>query len=294
MERSGEGGNQIGKSTGRFGALLAKMRPDLLLVLGDRSDILPSAIAAATLGIPVAQLHGGDRSGAFLDNAYRGAIAAFTSLHLPASHKGARDLARRGIPVSAIRTVGAPGLDAIRNAPRISGREIRKQLGLPAASPYLLVLQHPPLGQASLAGRQMGGTLRAVCAAGLPALVIYPNADPGSREGIREIERVRGRPGFVIRRNLAHDFFVNALRHATALVGNSSSGIIEAPFLGTPVVNIGTRQDGRERGGRAIDVPQEGKEIARGIRRQARRPRTTIPYGDGRRRRGRWRQSNGF
>lgn len=284
-----EAGREAGRALARMACVLDRLRPDLVLVLGDRSDILPVAIAAATLGIPVAQLHGGDRSGTLLDNAYRAAIAAFASLHLPATSEGAGSLAARGVPRRSIAVVGAPGIDAIRSAPRMTGSAVRRFLGFPPGTPYLVALQHPVLGDARGAGPQARAVFQAVLASGLHALVVYPNADPGARAVIRQIERMRRTPRIEIRRNLDHDLFVNVLRHAAALVGNSSAGIIEAPFLRLPVVNVGPRQEGRERGANVIDVPADAGAIGRAIRKAAfdhafrrRVARGGNPYGDGR------------
>ncbi len=284
-----EAASETGRTLTAAGKVLDRLAPDLLLVLGDRSDILPFAVAAATLGIPVAQLHGGDVSGAFLDNAYRGAIAAFASLHLPATRAGARLLAARGIPRRSIAVVGAPGIDAIRLVPRMAGPSVRRLLGFPARVPYLVAIQHPALGDPDRAGMQARATFGAVRASGLHALVVYPNADPGSRDAIREVERLRGDPRVAIRRSVPHDLFVNVLRHASALVGNSSAGIIEAPFLKLPVVNVGSRQAGRERAENVLDVPHDAGAIGRAIRKAVfdrafgrRVARCANPYGNGR------------
>ncbi len=271
-----------------FASAFTRLAPDLTLVLGDRSDILPAAAAAATLGIPVAQLHGGDTSGTFLDNAYRGAIAAFASLHLPATAAGAKKLAAAGVPRERIVVVGAPGIDAIRLAPRLTSFAVRETLGFPREARYLVVIQHAVLGQEHLALPQAQATFRAVLESRLHALFVYPNADPGARAVIGALERLRKNPRVAIRKNLSHDLFVNLLRHATALVGNSSSGVIEAPFLKLPVVNIGTRQAGRERAKNILDVPHDARAIREAIHRAAydlsflrQVQRCKNPYGSG-------------
>lgn len=280
---------EAGRTLTEAAKALARLKPDLLLVLGDRSEILPVAVAAATLGIPVAQLHGGDISGMFLDNAYRAAIAAFVSLHLPATRKGAAALRARGIPPASVHVVGAPGIDAIRLAPRMTGAAVRKRLGFPPGVPYLVAVQHPALGDPARAGAQARATFEAVRASSLHALVVYPNADPGSRRAIREVERMRAYPRIAIRKSVEHDLFVNVLRHAAAMIGNSSAGIIEAPFLKLPVVNIGDRQKGREHAENVIDAPHDAHAIQRTIRKavfdrafRRRVARCRNPYGNGR------------
>lgn len=285
---------EMARALPRLGAVLRRLAPDLLLVLGDRSDVLPAVLSAGILGIPVAQLHGGDVSGAFLDNAFRASIAAFASLHLPATVAGARRLAARG--AQRITVVGAPGIDAIRLAPRLGARRTRAALGLPPETRYVVLVQHPVLGEERHAARQIAETLAALRDVRTATVAVYPNADPGSGAVIRALRREAARaaredhaPPFVLKRNLPHDLFVNVLRHAAALVGNSSCGVIETPFLKVPAVNVGLRQAGRERAANVLDAPHTRARIREALhtalydlsflRRVA---RCRNPYGDGR------------
>lgn len=258
--------SSAGKLLSRLSDVLAQHRPDILLLLGDRSEMLVSAVAANCLQIPVAHIHGGERSG-HIDEVFRHAITKLAHIHFPATRTSALRIRRLGEDPRRIFTAGAPALDRILSDDYMSAEEIVSVYGIEPGTQYLMVVQHPTAVDAGSAAEHVRTTMDAVTASALPAVVIYPNADPGGRSIIGALRAYRSRPGVQIHKSLPHRDYLGLMRHAAALVGNSSSGIIEAPSFHVPVINIGGRQAGRERGANVIDVPYDKQQILAGIRR---------------------------
>ncbi|MCL6450612.1 MAG: UDP-N-acetylglucosamine 2-epimerase (hydrolyzing) [Acetobacteraceae bacterium] len=268
---------------------LETARPDVVLVMGDRGEQFAAALAAAHLNLPVAHIHGGECTvGGNIDESLRWAITRFAHIHLVATRAGADRLRRLGEEPWRIHVVGAPALDVALGTEPWGEERVRRHLGLGPGRP-LVVVQHPVTTQAESAAAQMRETMEAVVGCGLEAVVIYPNADAGGRAMIGVLEEYRDRPGIHLHPTLPHPVYLGLLKMAAALVGNSSSGIIEAPSLGLVAVNVGIRQLGRERGANVLDVGCDRKEIAAAIDRALhdgellRRIRAVPnPYGDGR------------
>ncbi len=276
----------LGVALQRSAPILAAHRPDWLLVLGDRGEQLAAGIAALHEGIAVAHLHGGERTLGAVDDVLRDLISRIAHLHLVATTGAEQRLAALGIERWRIHHTGAPGLDAIAQLPASTGPAVRARYGLPAEGRYLLVIVHPETGAAATPSTQLAdAVLTGIAAIDLPAVGVWPNADAGGRAIADRLERER--PRFAsLHTSLPHDDYLALLRGAAALVGNSSSGIIEAPFLGVPVVNVGRRQMGRERGDNVLDVEARPDAVAAAVAR-AIEPNFVVglwggsPYGDG-------------
>lgn len=268
---------------------LESLRPDVVMVLGDRVEAFAAAIAGAFLGKAVAHIHGGDRARGGLDDYMRHAITKLSHLHLTATEESRRRVIRLGEPAEHVFNVGAPGISDIHTE-SADLAELRAQLGFdPEREPFLLVVQHPVSTESGEAERQMTETLEAVFATGLRAVLIYPNSDAGGRAMIEVIERHEGDPRVSTFRSLPRPDYLALLRRTRVLVGNSSSGIIESPSFHTPVVNIGMRQQGRERSTNVLDAEPERSSILSAIERAlhdqeflARVRTCQNPYGDGR------------
>ncbi len=289
----GNSGADMALSTAAITAGLAgayqKHQPDLVLILGDRTEVLAAAVAALYMNIPVAHIHGGDVGAGCVDNSVRDAVTKLAQLHFAASRKSYERILRLGEEKWRVFNAGSPGLDSILQEKPVGKIELFRKYRLDPAQPLLLLLQHPVTTEIAAAGRQMAESLKAVKAAGLPTVVIYPNSEAGNVSIRKEIDKRRGDDSFRIIENLAHVEYLSFLRYAAVLVGNSSSGIIEAPSFNLPVVNVGLRQQGRERGGNVIDVPHDAARIGRAIKRaltdtafRKKLARCRSPYGDGR------------
>ena len=262
-------------------------RTDMVVVLGDRIEALAGAEAAALSGLAVAHIHGGEVATGQQDDAIRHAISKLAHLHLVATADSARRLIRMGEARWRIVRVGAPALDVLYQMAVPRARRIEDLLGMPVPHGFAIVAQHPVSVNASTEKRHMRQTLEAVADAGLPSLIIWPNSDPGHSGIIEAIESTPRNLAAKVVRSLPHEQFLEALLAASVMVGNSSSGIIEAPAAGTPSVNIGPRQAGRLQDRATTFNCSYGREavagaIVRALRLKKRlHPHRSTPYGEG-------------
>lgn len=244
----------LGRMLLGFVPALQACRPDLLLLLGDRGEMLAGALAAIHLGIPVAHLHGGERSGT-VDEPVRHAISKLAHLHLVSTPEARDRLIRMGERGDSIHVVGAPGIDGLTNTLRLERSSLCRDVGFDPGRPIGLLVFHPVLQESSDAARQVRDVLDA--AAGMQVLALMPNSDAGSEEVRLKLSEAAGQGEIALRTHLCRHEYIGWLAGCDVLFGNSSSGIIEAASFGTPVVNIGSRQNLRERNANVIDVPVE-------------------------------------
>lgn len=269
----------LGRGIEGIARFLIDADSDVVLVLGDRIEALAGALAGVTCGKIVAHVHGGDVAPGDFDDALRHSITKLAHLHFAATRDAADRIRKLGESNDRIFVVGAPGLDRLRQI--LDTEDIE-----PDASRALIV--HHASGRAGqIERRTMNAILAAVEAAGLSALVVYPNTDRGHRGIIEAIEGAKKRGQKLrVARSLPRDRYLRELIQSRLLIGNSSSGIIEAATAGTAVVNIGPRQAGRLRGGRCIvDSGESRAAICAAIQKALKmRPKrgTSGPYGDGR------------
>lgn len=240
--------------------LLDSQRPDVLILLGDRGEMLAGAIVALHLGIVTVHIHGGERSGT-VDEPMRHAISKLSSYHLTATQESADRLARMGEDPRRIFVTGAPGLDDLLGAEVMNPQQCRQELGLPKDRPFVLVLFHPVVQQATSAHAQTAELANALSRLDVPLVWLDPNADAGSSNILRALEGYPLPAGSVRVRHLKREVFCAAMRDCAVMVGNSSAGIIEAASFGTPVINIGDRQILRERNSNVMDVAVQADAI---------------------------------
>jgi UDP-hydrolysing UDP-N-acetyl-D-glucosamine 2-epimerase len=252
-------------STGAAMAGIAKaferLRSDVVLVVGDRVEAFAAAAAGHVGGRVVAHVHGGDRALGQVDDSLRHAITKLAHVHFPATAKSAERLIRLGEDRWRVRRVGSPGVDGIREA-AASPREVAIAIPGLKRHQFALLVLHPTVTDESVERCTAEMVLRATRSAGFRHIVIvHPNNDPGGRgiagcwDAHSDDERL------IIRRDIARPLFLGLMRDAAVLVGNSSSGIIEAASFGTPVVDIGPRQAGRERSANVTHVPAQAKTV---------------------------------
>lgn len=273
----------IGVMLQGFVDALEHLRPDALLLLGDRGEMLAGALAGMHLGIPVVHLHGGERSGT-VDEPVRHAISKLAHSHLTATTEARERLIRMGERPENVTVVGAPGLDGLTQLATRSRAELCAREGLDPSARLALLVFHPVLQEAAEAGSQMRLIAEQLVAADYSVMSLMPNADAGSTE-VREALLSCATPGrFVVKTHLPRPDFVAWMAVVDVMVGNSSSGIIEAATFGTPVINVGSRQNMRERNANIRDVAVDAEELRQALEvvapRQA--PPYTNVYGDGR------------
>ncbi len=242
---------QTGRATAGIAAALERLASDVVLVVGDRVEAFAAATAGHLSGRIVAHVHGGDRALGQVDDALRHAVTKLAHVHFPATPASAERLLRLGEDRWRIHRVGSPGIDGIA-----------KLAGPTEMRGHALVVLHPTDGDENAEQRRAAMLLAAVRGAGLLPVIVYPNNDPGHAGIVRCWEGVTvGR----VFRDIPRGRFLGLMRDAAVLVGNSSSGIIEAASFGTPVVDVGPRQRGRECGENVVHVPWTRRAIARAI-----------------------------
>ena len=280
----------IGLSKGVAGIarFLDKHQTDIVLVLGDRIEAMAAALAAVTTGKIVAHVHGGDVAPGDFDDSLRHAITKLAHIHFAATRSSMRRILRMGEQPQRVHLVGAPGLDRLVELLEEAPPKV-------PASGLALVVHHASGRAAATEARVMKNVLEAVRRSGLRRLIVYPNTDRGHLGVIRAIESHRrdhrvasplvgGDPVTVVR-SLPRDEYLRLLLSAEVLVGNSSSGIIEAASAGTPSVSVGHRQAGRQRAGSSVVEAQESfasiiEAIKIARRKRLKRGQRTV-YGDG-------------
>lgn len=241
-----------------------RLRPDIVLLAGDRGEQLMAALAAAHMNIPVAHIQAGELSGN-IDGMTRHAITRFAHVHFASGPDAAERLRRMGEQEFRIHMTGAPQLDDLLNGHRVEPEEIVRLFGVDLTKPLILLVQHPVTEEYDDVMSQVQETLEAVCSLEMQTISIFPNNDAGNMQVRRLMERYR-RPFIRIERNVPRPVYAGLMSVASVIVGNSSSALIEAPCFKLPAVNIGNRQRGRQRGSNVIDVPCERGMIGEAIK----------------------------
>jgi UDP-hydrolysing UDP-N-acetyl-D-glucosamine 2-epimerase len=281
-------GKAIGRGVAAFAGVLAMVPPDLLVVMGDRYDMLPAVLAALPLTLPVAHLAGGELTEGVIDDAIRHAVTKLSHLHFPTLPAYADRLMRLGEEPWRITVTGEPGLDVLRTLAVPPRAAVLGGLGLDPDRPVTVFTLHPETLAPAATGRAVAEVLAA--AAEMPGQMVltYPNGDTAADLIVAAIERFAAdRPGCRVVPHLGRTRYLHLLHHAACMVGNSSSGIVEAASFRLPVVDIGQRQGGRLAPANVLRVAAERAAVAAAWR-QALSPAFRAglealvnPYGDG-------------
>jgi UDP-hydrolysing UDP-N-acetyl-D-glucosamine 2-epimerase len=282
-------GASMGRGVERFAALYAAGGLDAILLLGDRFEMLAAAAAAVPFPLPLVHVHGGEISEGAFDDRIRHALTKLAHLHFVATERSAARVRQMGEEDWRVSVSGAPALDALRGFRPAGRAELERRLGITLSPDPLLVTLHPATLEYACAEAQAEALVAALTACDRPIVVTAPNADPGGQAIAAILRRfVSGRAGAVYVESLGQHGYFSMMRVAAALVGNSSSGLIEAPSFGLPVVNIGSRQRGRERAANVLDVAAEPEAIRGALARaldasfRAALQNVPNPFGDGR------------
>jgi GDP/UDP-N,N'-diacetylbacillosamine 2-epimerase (hydrolysing) len=246
---------------------LKNINPNLVIVTGDRGEMLAGAIAAAHLNIKVAHISGGDMTtGVTIDEKIRHAITKFSDIHLASSEESAKNLIMMGENSKFVFPVGNPGIPLAHKVDDKSKMKISERYCLDLINPIILVIQHPTTTQTDKSSFQMKETMEAVKELGLQTIVIYPNSDAGSEAIIRVIKEYNHLNFIQIHQNINREDFKDIMALADVMIGNSSCALLEAPSFNLPAVNIGKRQEGREHTTNVIHVDHDKIQIIEAIR----------------------------
>lgn len=278
----GDMARNIGKMLVGFVDALREIRPDVVLLLGDRGEMLAGAVAAIHLNIPVAHIHGGERSGT-VDEPVRHAISRLSHLHFVATPQARDRLVRMGEREDCIWVCGAPGIDGLSELANLDRAQLCEGVGFDPHKPVALLLYHPVLQASSSGAGETRLILDALLSCRFQILALTPNSDAGSDRIRAVLSDYAGHDDVHVVSHLPRREFVSWMAGCDLMIGNSSSGIIEAATFGTPVINIGHRQNLRERNANVIDVMPEPESLARGLQLalETRRSAAVNIYGDG-------------
>jgi len=292
----GETPATMAKSTGlglvELPTVFEQLQPDIVLTVGDRFETMATALAAAYMNIPLAHTMGGEVSGT-IDESIRHAVTKFAHIHFPACSDARERIIKLGERPEDVHLVGCPRIDLVADVLKRDANGLGPDLFAQGVGgvfdlhePFVLLSQHPVTTEYGDGERQIGETLQAVHRLRVPAIALWPNADAGSDDTARGMRKFRehcddSRIHFF--KSLPADVYIALMRRCGCVVGNSSSAIREGAFMGTPGVNIGTRQAMRQRGRNVVDVEHDRHQIADAIAVQMRHgPYPSEPiYGDG-------------
>jgi len=245
---------------------IAEFNPDVMMYAGDREDALVGAMIGAYLKIPTVHFFGGDHAtDGNVDNPVRHAISKLSSLHFVSHESHVERLLKMGEPKRRIFNIGSPALDKYVNERLIERKDLLKALGRPDWRDYAIVIFHPILGQENKAGEYFEEILLVLKELQIPAFVSYPNVDAGNRLIIKIIEKYANDPQFMFYKNMERVKFINLMRYARFLIGNSSAGIMEAPIIPLGVINVGIRQKGRYAADNVVFTGESHNQIKKGV-----------------------------
>jgi GDP/UDP-N,N'-diacetylbacillosamine 2-epimerase (hydrolysing) len=280
-------GNQIPALAQSFN----RINPDIILVVGDREEAITVSLTGAYMDLPVAHIAGGDiAKDGNIDNSVRYATSKFAHLHFTILEQHRETLLKLGEDEWRIFTVGNPALDRFVSTEKLSRPEVAEKIGFDLGNEkYMVLIQHPIITDVENEAKNIRQTLDAVVESGLKCLINFPNSDAGNFAIIEAYRQYTSQyPNLFLFKNLDRKVYINMLRHASCLLGNSSSGIIEAPSIGLPVINIGSRQRGRVHAGNVIFTDNKKDEILAAIHKSVKDEKyiTSMkglknPYGDG-------------
>jgi len=283
---SGQSGAEMGQAladelTG-FLKVWQNTRPDLVLLLGDRGEMVAGALAAVHLGIHVAHLHGGEQTGT-LDESFRHAITKLSHIHFPATEDAGERIRSMGEFPECIHVIGAPGLVGVVGRPQADSKALRERLCMGTSMPLALCVFHPVVQEASQAQKQMRTVVEVTRESGYAMVVLRPNSDAGGDLIDAYLDTIPSSPSFRVQTHLEREVYLDLLGVSDLIIGNSSSGIIESASFSLPCVNVGTRQNSRQRNTNTFDcIAITPKDIAEAIQaaRNWQRSSDNV-YGDG-------------
>ena len=245
----------LGKGIITFSKIFRKLQPDINLILGDRDEMLASALAAYHMNIPNAHIHGGDKSQGGIDEYNRHAITKISNIHFVATKKSYERIIKMGENPKYVFLTGSPSIDEVTTKKITNKRELERNYNLKFTGDEILLIQHPVTTQTELSEKHIIYPLKAIVKVKKPTITIAPNSDAGNKVIFQHLKSYSKKYDFIKMYNsVPRSDYLGMIKNCGVLVGNSSSGMIEASYFDIPVVNIGIRQKDRERGKNVLDV----------------------------------------
>ena len=245
----------LGKGIIEFSKIFLNLKPDINLILGDRDEMLASAIAAYHMNIPNAHVHGGDKSQGGIDEYNRHAITKISNIHFAATKKSKDRIIRMGENPKYVFLTGSPAIDEILMNNITDKKTLERKYGIKFTGNEILLIQHPVTTQVEQSEQQIKNTLKAIAKLKMTTIAIAPNSDAGNNKIFEQLHLFSKKYDFInMYSSIPRKDYLGMLENCSVLVGNSSSGLIEGSYFNIPVVNIGIRQKDRERGKNVIDV----------------------------------------
>lgn len=255
----------LGRCLMKMTNILSLAKPDILVTLGDRGEVLSACIAAMELNIPIAHILGGDVAGNRDGNRIH-AITKLAHLHFPSSSDSAQRIVKLGEEPHRVKNVGATYVDYIVQKRYNLPKEVLKRYGIAEDEPYFICIQHPMTLQENKSYEEAYELLSALEECDTKTIMVYPCSDQGYKGTIKAIDQFREKEFLDVYPNIEALDFWSLMSRATLFIGNSSAGLMETPYFGLPTVNIGLRQNGRVRDNNVIDVEPDKEAILRGIK----------------------------
>ena len=278
--------NTLGKAIIKFSNIFNKIKPDINLILGDRNEMLASAISAYHMNIPNAHIHGGDRSGG-LDEYTRHAITKISNIHFTTSQQSKKRILSMGENPKYVFFTGSPAVDEVKNNKITNKKALESKYGFEFSGKDILFLQHPVTTQIENTKKQIISSLKAIQMTKQPTIAIAPNSDSGNNIIFKHLEEFsKSYASLRLFKSLPRSDYLGMLKNCKVLVGNSSSGIIEAGYFKIPVVNIGIRQKNREKGSNVLttentSVSSIHNKLVKALKIKNHMLSTTSIYGNG-------------
>jgi len=256
----------LGNGIISFSRFFKKIKPDLNLVLGDRDEMLASAIAAYHMNIPNAHIHGGDRSKGGIDEYTRHALTKISNIHFAASKKSYQRIINMGENPNFVFNTGSPSIDDIKENKIATKKQLEKKYKFKFKGDEILLLQHPVTTQSEKTEQQIVETLEALSKLKKHTIAISPNSDAGNEVIFKNLKKYSEKNNLMkVYPTIPRSDFLAFLKFSKIFLGNSSSGMIEASYFNTPVINIGIRQEGRESGANVININPNKNEIIKAV-----------------------------
>lgn len=242
------------------------LSPDLFLVLGDRFETFGAAQAAFFANIPIAHIHGGDITyGGCIDDSIRHALTKLAHIHFPVCEESKERILKLGEEPWRVHNCGSPAIDNCNRIDYLDSLDIIDKFNLDPTLPIILFTQHSITTEVNLAAAQVRPALEALKESGYQTIITYPNLDPGGEKIIDVLTEYKTTKNFQIHESLGYKNYLSLMKVCKAVVGNSSSGILETPFFEKPFINIGNRQKGRQQSTNVLNVGYNKDEILRAL-----------------------------